>query len=220
MTAAFSDFYPELLVHVPGAPDPLIDQAILNAAQEFCRETAVWQETLDSISTRPNVGVYELPLPTKTRSVLVVAAMHHGTWLRPRTTREMDRLLPDWRTMTASAALYFASDVQGTIILSPIPTARESRAITHLRVALTPANDATNLPDILYDDYKLAIKYGALMFLHQLPKRAVTDWVNPALAVSYEEMFRRQKGMVKIQVAKGFQAGPTYVRSGRLAGAP
>lgn len=220
MTAEFADFYPDLLVHTPGAPDPLLDQALLQAAQEFCKETVVWQEQLDDIGVRANVGVYDLPLPARTRSVLVVSAMFHDYWLIARTTRELNRMIPMWRTQAASGATYFASDVQGQIILTPVPTTRESRAIKNLRVALMPSNEATDLPDILFDDYRQALKYGALRFLHELPKRDQYDWVDPSRVAYFDSMFKTEKGITKIRVAKGFQAGPTYARSGRLAGAP
>ena len=217
---AFNLFYPQLLPHAPGAPDPLLDQALLDSAQEFCRDTTIWRQQLDDITVRAGVGTYDLPLPAKTRSVLILSAKSGSGWLRPMRTASLPDSNIGWRESQANRALYFVSDDPSTITLVPVPSEREVRAITHLWVALAPANNATELPTILYDDFLQAIAYGARMFLHRLPKRDQYDWVDPSSALYYEELFRRAKGEAKIRAVKNFQSGPIYARSGRLAGAP
>jgi hypothetical protein len=72
MAKALSLFYPLVLPHVVGCPNPLLDQAILYAAGEFCREGHVVQE----ISTQNVVAgtqEYDVDLPASSQLSSILA---------------------------------------------------------------------------------------------------------------------------------------------------
>jgi hypothetical protein len=217
----FADFYPLIRREAPGVSNPMMDGALLQAAREFCRETYIWQQILDPLSLVEDQEEYELEVPELTRSVAILSMFHDSIPVLPRTSGEMNRIFPGWREDRGNRAQWFLSDIDPhTLRLIPYASEDEDDAITQIKVALQPVNSATELPDIIYDDHSEDLVYGALVRLHRLPRQTNWSWQDAGLSNYYADLFKRAMGRTKIRVIKGFQAGPIYVRSSRLQGAP
>jgi len=61
---ALSAFYSRILPHLPGCPEPVVDQMLLTSAIEFCEKSQVLRQNLDSISTVADIGEYDLDSPS------------------------------------------------------------------------------------------------------------------------------------------------------------
>ena len=77
--ATWSDLHPDVLMYVPGCPDPVLDQEIRNAAIEFFRRTRVWTEWLEPIYTSAGVREYDLDLPSGSEVVRIEQATRNGS---------------------------------------------------------------------------------------------------------------------------------------------
>jgi len=198
-------------------PQPVMIDAVRDAAREFCDKTQVWRETVDDISTIANEFEYDIEPPTRSRSVAIISMVHHGKPLRPKSERELNDLLPNWQELTASTATWFVSDTPELLRLVPYPSESETDAIKQVRLALKPTHDTDQLPDILHRDYLEDIGYGAMARLFRIPK---SEWKDLGLADFYQNEFMRAIGTAKLRAARGYQNTILQARPTRLPGAP
>lgn len=143
-------FLPFMLIELPGCPQPLIKQALLGAADEFCRRTYAWSEVQEPIALQPDVRDYELDAPTGGRVCAVLGASVGGRMLQPiQPTLISDRAPP--------VGFNLAID-RGLLSLYPTPSQAETMVV---RAAYAPTESATTLPDFLGWDYRDAMTGGA-----------------------------------------------------------
>lgn len=171
-------FLPLMLIELPGCPEPLIRQALLRAADEFCRRTHAWSELQEPIRLEPGVRDYELDVPSGA-TVSAVLSVHAGsTQLRPVNTTELQRLMPDWHTAQASSPAYYnLVPERGVLSIFPTPSEHALGSIV-VRAAYTPTLSATTLPDFLGQRYMDAITGGAKAILMAILNK---PWSNPQL---------------------------------------
>lgn len=162
-------FLPRLLPSVPGCPDPLARQAILDSAIEFCEETGVVQFTTDPQYTT-NVAVYEVDVPTGQKVSVVQRAWYGKTELRPTLSSMTNNV--DAYTAEASdphaAPHSFLEYAPGEVTLYPTPGTLAVELLT-FRVTTKPSRDATQVEDVLFQDWAEPIVAGALRRLHATP---------------------------------------------------
>ena len=174
-------FMSRLLPQVPGCPQPTAQQALLDAAIEFCTETVVLQVITDPQRLQPGVGSYDADLPPNTELVRVMHA-----WCG---TRKLDLAQPmrvgtrfayevtvgaDSAPLGSPTALTVTPS--GALSLLPVPDVPTATAETlTMRVAVRPKITATQVPDELYFVWSDAVVYGALFRLAAMPGQAFSD---------------------------------------------
>lgn len=186
----WKNFYPDVLTHAPGCPQPVMDQALLRAARDFCRQTRAWRATLDPIDLVAGESEYDLPLP------------NDGDVLR----------LEDWADISGDRVQLLSSQhtsfqcgravftVTGrTVTVYPTPAGDAPQVLT-LNVSMVPSNSAAGVPDDIYGDYVETIALKAASMLQNQPAKPYT---NPGAAGTNAAMYQAEVDSLKVRLWRG-----------------
>lgn len=218
MGIEIASLIPEVRIDATAAPDPLIEQKLRDAAIEMCRDTWVWQHTLPARSVVAGRAEHTVSPPDSgSRIVSVLWMRHNGELVTPASAAELNRVSLKWHEQKGKQATRFVPSSPTTFRLAPIPTESAARGLTDIRVALMPVHDATELPDILVDEFREAVVSGALYRLLRMPGR---DWTQGDLAAVHLETFNEGMSRAKTRVAEGWSAAQTTVHIARFPGMP
>lgn len=198
-------FYPLVLPWSAGAFEGSVDDALRQAAIEFCQYTLAWQRMLPDIVTQAGVASYALPLGVDDAVAKVLALSIGGTpgqLLAPQQLDHLDRI------QGSPVAGYTADGVELT--LHPVPA--QSGSVVSVRAALKPSQSAAGVDDVLHEQHAEAIAAGALKRLCQQPGR---PYSNPGLAAANAEAFEAAKRAARLSAFKGrarttLRAKPVY----------
>lgn len=190
-----SDIVPFIAPEVPGCPDALIKQALVQTAIEFCTETLAWQEIQDPVSVSDGQNLLDVDVPRDSRIVVVRDIWASNRKLRPVTMPQLFELIPNWQTATGSEPTYYnASADWQSIRIYPIPLEANNAKLT-MRVAYTPTLAATTLPDEICTKYLDGLLGGTKSRLMLMPGKA---WSNVQMAAAYRTQFADQMLKAKI----------------------
>lgn len=166
--AAWSAFYPDLLVFVQACPEPLLNQELRRAAQEFFRRTRAWQQWLGPITATGVSRSLTIPLPTDSQLFRVEDATQND--------RQVDVIPSRW--FPADPAV-LADQADGVTSFDRVNLllARNYDAGTVFRIkaSLTCSDAAATLPDDLFAQYSDAILHGAKARLMMQPDKSFTN---------------------------------------------
>ena len=137
-------FFPDVMPQVPAVAEPMAEHHTRRAAQEFCRRTRAWRETLDAVSTRAGVLCYDLELPPMAELVRLEGATLGCEPL------VLDRSKP-------GAHIYTPDGKE--LILSRAPGDGLQLVAT---CSLKPGNQSPGIEDALFDLYADEIALGAV----------------------------------------------------------
>lgn len=171
-TVALDVFLPYIRMEVAGCPDPVLKEALLKVATDFCTRSLCWNEQLTAVSVTDASFPYTLPVAAHATLTRLLAARAPGKLL-PITYTDLD-MVTDWETQKGSPS-YYLFDGSGRLILFPLPS---SAVQMKLRVALTPSRSATVLEEFLYTKWRDALVHGAVAELKSTKDRAWTDIAN------------------------------------------
>lgn len=149
-------------IAVPGCPEPVIYDAIIEAAIEFCRKTRAVTESVN-VTTIIGTATYALSTSAGTRAARV-ERVERGTI--PLT--ESSRVVFDNSTTLRAAGQathYYLSD--DSLTFGPKPNAIETLAAL---VTTEPVFGSITLPDVLVNDWRRVIAAGAKAMLLATPK--------------------------------------------------
>lgn len=164
----WSNLFERVLLHVPGCPEPLVENMLRQAAIEFCRESHVWSEQIGSVYPVKGITRYQIDPPEEAQ----IVAIEEIGYRRQYGFEPLHR--DDWPSINAFGLLTFKSQ----------PTANKGPLEIH--VILAPAEDATEIIDQYGYKYKEGLIYGAVSMLQMMPNK---DWSNPQLGMLNEEKF-------------------------------
>lgn len=160
--AVWSDLHPDVLVFVPGCPEPFLNQELRRAAAEFFRDSKAWLEWLAPITVSGTQREYAIPLPTDSALVDLKQATVDGNPVgllsfkaqeKNPATRENER-----------PGIVTADRVEITLTRTFTPGAS-----IELQACLMPSRSAETLPDALMQQYGEAIVAGARYRLMRTP---------------------------------------------------
>ena len=202
--AAFRDFDRYVMPYVAGAPMPAVDDALLQAAIEFCEKTyAINEDFFVKAPAKPEILVDSADSNLDPYAVLEV----YGTEckLAVETKQTLREKYPDgWQDETVDLPdelVGWMSLGENTIRLIPYLTAATTEKVLRLEVAMKPSLDATALPDLLLARWPEKIAAGALARLHA---HANVPYADPNRVARYEAIFNSAISKAADEVEAGF----------------
>lgn len=202
-----SAFYPRILPYLPGCPEPLVDQVLVNSAIEFAEASLTIRQNLDSFNTVVGKVDYDLDPPTRYHDInRVMGVTLDGKELQPGLFEAIRNDLP---TAVAKPRGFYTdrTDNAFTLRLSPPPDKVYSVIVS---VTLRPARDATSLDDDMYNIWIDPIVSGAIARAMQIPDQPFTDL---ARAQDLLASAARQTVSSRIESNYGLVRGSMRVRS-------
>jgi hypothetical protein len=191
MPKALSTLHSLVAPFALGCPIPLIDQALIYAASDFCRRTHAVQETSVQ-SVVAGRADYDVDVPPSMLLSLVLAAFYGD---RPLASVAADEVAsgiavrgpsPGETATVGRPNAFFVKDVLEPVVsLFPTPDMALASGLA-IRAAFEPAPTATTLPDRLADYYADALAQGALAYLLVMPGQPFT---NPPLGQMYGRLY-------------------------------
>ena len=180
--ATWDLWFPDVLVHAPAAPDPLVRQALCRAAREFFRRTKAWTEWLDPEQTLAGQRQeYMFMVPAGSQIVRIERATVDG---KPVGVRSFRQLQADWTKHDDGERAVISSNLVEFTLAGAFSDGEQIQ----VQVSLMPTPTATGIPDHLANRYLEPIASGALSILLATPD---TPFFKPDLASVYAAMFER-----------------------------
>lgn len=168
-------FMPRIEPLLLAAPRPLLEQALVDCAIDFCERTLVVQRVLDPVPTQVGVAEYELDLEQDTTLASVL-----NVWYGPRLLRNVVQQAQERvQAYPAHADQTLGTPVQAHVLdpaavrIFPAPQTDPQPLV--LRVAVRPQRRARSLPDELFEDWAEAMVYGTIARVAVIPGQAFTN---------------------------------------------
>ena len=178
-------FLPYLLIELPGVSDPLLKQALVRAAIDFCQRSQVWQEVAEPIVLVDGQSDYDIDAPVGAQVYLLRDAWVGAQPLRPLTLQRQQLELAQDPSQSSTVPTHFRSSAdRQSLTVYPVP--KLPTASLRVKACFVPKASATVLPDLLGDRYLMAVCAGVKSALMAIPGQA---WSNPALSAYYHSQF-------------------------------
>lgn len=182
---------------VPSAPPEEVQQAIRDAAVEFCRRTNVWTEQLPDLVTDAGIETYDMDRPDDSDVYKLlrvsVAAIPWGL----KTYAEGLAARQDQSLQQGDSAFV---DPKSRLHLAPAPIT--SGLTISSDAVLVPTKTATTLPGLL-EQYAEDVAFGALM---RMLRAKGTDWFDLALSEFNAGLFNKRISVLAVRNSRGFSA--------------
>lgn len=167
---------------VVGCPEPLLDQALLQTAYDFCDQSGVWDEIQDPQTIKAGVADYDIERPSEGIMLRVREVWVDDRAITFQPIREVNHMSKSGGT----PVYYNAAADRSQVRLFPTPSATGSKL--KVRAVYAPSMAATNLPDFLFHRYIDGIASGTKARLMATVGPGIT-WSNPQMAVVYMQRF-------------------------------
>lgn len=195
------DLFSEIQPQAMDCPVLLLLQTSRNVVADFCARTGVWREDF-TFSLQANVADYA-PNPVADAIVDNVISVRkkvsststnyypirdHKNRPGPTSIPDLDRIYPQWRDQTSdngSVTYYTFND--GVITIVPKPTAFQQDWIKGTAI-MYPSQDATDVPDVVYERYSQDVAAGVLARLMMMPNKT---WSNMQLGQQYNKDYEK-----------------------------
>lgn len=213
-------FLPRLLPLVPGCPEPLAVQALLDAAIEFCDETCVVVSVTTPSAIQAGVSGYTVTLPQQAELTRVSRVWCGKRKLNLAQGVKVDTPLvytnpigefyaPEGAPTTATISS------TGVVTLYPTPdAATAAKELLSLRIATRPTRSATQVDDRLGSAWAEAIVAGAAYRLTGMQAVAFSD---EAQSVKAHARFRYFINRARIEANRTSLGGSVGVRNNPFA---
>ena len=159
-----TDFFSRITPHVVSCPDPVIQQALVDAAIEFCEKTLIIRYTPDSFPTVAGTATYDFDIPTYQEYSRVVYMTIDGKPLSPLVRSD----LPTTPTSNSKPTHYYVTQNESELLLNLYPTPDDVYTID-MSIALRPTRDATFLEDDLHRYWLEALAHSTMSRLMAIP---------------------------------------------------
>lgn len=202
-----SAFFPRILPYLPGCPEPLAAQVLLDAAIEFCDSSLVLRQNLDSFKTFAGQVQYDLDPPSAQHDInRVLGVTLDGKELSSGLAEVIRGDLP---TAGAKPRGFYTdrTDSVFTLMLSPPPDGAYNVVVN---VALSPSRTATQLDDDLFYLWVEPVVAKTLARAMQVPGQPFT---NLAQARVLLDSAARQTVSSRVESNYGLVRGSMRVRN-------
>jgi hypothetical protein len=199
-TVSYDEFLPYVSQYVPDASEFITIDAIKQAAIEFCEKTFVWQYTIPAMDVVAGQNTYPMATPADTKSVGPIQVYYDKNLMVPKGPDELADIyrMGDWQQVSGGPQ-YVTRMIKPEIILVPNPSTSNA-SFLHIKTALAPTRDSTEIDSEMFEQYAEAIAWGARARLLAQPRQ---DYSDKAGAIEAMKMFRYEINRVRMQVTKG-----------------
>lgn len=199
----WSFWLPDLLPHLPDCPIPVVERALLRAAQDFMRGSRIWKITLPPIPVTIGIESITIPMDADKDLVRIEEAWLDGDRLMLITPDELDGDYDDDWTLHTGTPTSLVQYVPGVVTVYPKPL---SAALTglKLKVSVRPSESAIGIIDEISVKYRDALECGALARLMAMPGKA---WTNLELSAFHMQNFNAITATATADTARGFNQG-------------
>jgi hypothetical protein len=162
------------------------------------------RQTLDPLSTDQGVLEYEVFPPAGEAVICPVQVWFKSQFLEPvaadliRSVQAYNIDVPGVTALSATPTQYFWT-APSTIGVYPVPDTSELETLT-VRAALKPTRAATQLEDVLFDDWLDALADGTLARLHLMKDQ---PWASADRALVHSQKFRAAVQRARIESSMG-----------------
>lgn len=210
MAKTWAKFYDEVLPEVQGCPQALANYAIAKAAISFCEKSRIYRLDHTPINVVAGTSSYDWAPGTSLVVVRAEKVWYNAKPLEAKSSKELDAIYDNWPAESGTP-LYFLQERADKLILVPNPAAALTAGLT-AKVSVTPANDAVDIIDWIWQEYVEEIGRGAKAMLMNMDSK---PWSNPAKAAKYDAEFEADIGKANLRAERGFTRAT--VSSTRLA---
>lgn len=166
MAVQLQQWYSDVRLHAPNAPDPLIDEALIFAAEVFCTRSGIVQQFLRADATAGQAQVTFTP-PANTVIRRFVKVWYHESEIFSAGPSLVDIPTPYYAPPPGTPVRYL--DQAGNVVrVYPAPADSETNAFSAVAV-LAPTHTAKELPDILWNEWRYSIAAGARAYVKSVP---------------------------------------------------
>lgn len=200
---AWSFWSPDLLPHLPECPIPVIERALLRAAQDFMSTSRVWKIVLMPIAVPIGTTTITVPMDNDKDLIRVEEAWLDGQKLNLVTPDELDGDYNDDWSLHTGTPIDLVQFVPGIVALHPKPLAVATTGLK-LKVSARPSESAVGITDEIAAKYRNALECGALAKLMMMPNK---PWTNLELSAFHMQNFNMVTAKATVDAARGFNQG-------------
>lgn len=160
----------EIIGHVPGCPDFLIEEKTLEGTREFCRETWIWEDEqaenqVLSVDPLEEDIVYDLTYETGEHIIGISVVTKNDTPMNPGI---------DYVKAVKNAKVIFSTPFSATDVVE-------------VKRVYRPSMTATEIPDFLVEEYGKTIAHKATAELLKMENK---PWSNASKALYHENLYK------------------------------
>jgi hypothetical protein len=207
--AALTKFYPYVTVDVPSAAIPSVEVAVRDACIDFCERTLFLQVDHDPITAIAGEPTYEFSPPDGYVVDRIMQLWYDNVMLPPVVTDNafQSSYVERGEDVRQDPQGYLQKDSRSFSLL-PTPRVTLRNGIV-MRVAIKPTRVATEVDDILYDDYAEVIGWGAKYRLMLSPGK---EYTNPEMAQAAKGLFDRGLSRARNRMTRNHTRAQMSVR--------
>lgn len=204
----YEDYLPELLLRVPGCPEPTAVDALRRTSIEFCERTCAYRVVNDIDAIGPLDNEYSPVAPDHAEVFRILEVTIGGNVINPSSMEDMPGMFGgNWYAEVGSPIAWF--QVDDKIRFVPLPNTTMELYTT---VAYRPTATATAVPDSFFYEYYDAILDGTAYRLMLIPDK---QWSRPGEAGVYASQYLRAISRALVDANKGRAARATLMARGR-----
>ena len=197
--ATLESFLPQIQPHIPSCPKSIALDAIRNACIRFCNDTWLIRETLPADDILATVDDYTITASLNNDVVGIISILYNKLEIGKKTEEELDILDSGWRTADPGIATAFISLNPNRFKFNRIPAETYIGGMI-IRIATKPTATTTTVNDILFNNWRETIKYGALSELLEIPEK---KWSDMKQSIWYGKRFNFGIHSARAQSVKG-----------------
>lgn len=185
-------FYPLVSGRLPDVPDPILDEAIRDSCIEFAKQARLF---VDAISVKVKAGNRFADIEGRDGTLFLVEKVWRNAndVLEPTTRAEVEA--EDWDIISSTPTRYYMEG-DGRLALAPVPEVAETLSA---RVLIRPADDASEVEDVFWNTWRLAVAAGARAYI----RINHAPWADSALAAEDSMIFEHAVGKAIGQRSRG-----------------
>lgn len=205
----FEDLYDEVMPELPGAPQPMVYNAIRNSVIAFCNGSDIWRTWLDPIDVVAGQNTYDITTDAGTDLVTLLSVKYDGRRiLTPRNEDALNEWHARWRTERDEPKHYMQQD-QDSVIIACVPPCSITGGLM-LSVSLQPERTAKTFPGWIYSQYWEGITAGAKARMLKMPAK---PWSNPQAGMMYEQTFDNETAGARADASRSLVRSRAVTRS-------
>ena len=199
----YTQWLPYVQVNVPDCPKALIVEAIRQKVIEFCQRSLFLRQELGGFYTVADDNEYDLSPPVDNNIAQLLMLKVNKRELEPKTQDDLEEIYQEWRDQEGQPSYFFLKNTY-TAILVPKPIGVYP---VRILVALKPTQAAQGVDEIIFEEYKDAIKHGALAYLMLMAEKT---WSNPNMSAFYQSQFDAAIQESKMRAEQGYAHRKTF----------